>query len=891
MAQTSYGSITIVDITDIGEFSVYPKCNLPTTVIYSPDLGTYTPSWNTNYLEITPVAYYAGSQVSTNLSWVWEKQEGNGSRTTISNVSGVTEIAASGKLTVKTNYFSSSVAGQITFYITATYNDSTLGQSLVAEGQITFSKIQQGSSAKTAKITGDNIFKYNTNSAIVGSSSITLTGAVTNCSISSWQYYNTSNSTWTTYPNSSASSTLTVNESDSTFSNDKVTIKLVTNDNDTYDTFTIYKLRDGAAGTSVISAVLTNEDQMIAANSSGTPVSYSGAVSTVKVLMGGNDITSTSTITITGDPGIGFSSSKSDNSYDSNDTATVSSMTVAAGNIYFQCTGYAERADLNANTYVTNRYYTYSNNTYTKATGSYNSSLTYYEYYNLTKTFSLIKVQAGADATTFSIYNLNVDTLALNYNGSAYVPNNIVATAKETQIAPTGTTEDDFYGKFRITESYSNGTNDTITYTTTSSTEYTKPYTPTAGGNVSKILIELLDSSGNTVLDKQTIIVTKDGQDGDEGPQGPQGDPAYTIIIQNQAQVFPCTNSNYPVSDITIEIPFAAYKGTSRIAASIANTNLLGISPHSDSHAATTSADGLLKYIIPTSTQITNSNGSIDLVITCDGKTFHKSFNWTRSSAAKDGINGITLLLFTPDGTYFDNGTGTINVEAYLQDGSTDKTSNTTWTWYQWSSEGTSSGYVALGTSSSANAYYTNKTLTVKADAVDGYCSFKVKGTYGGKDYYQYISLVDKTDPIQITVFSTLGNQIVNGQGSGALYARVLRTDGVEIDPIGDKGITAGTTSPSGGVNGDYYILLNETNKTAILYYKNNGSWAVRANTATYEWTFRDSSNTPITNSTTLSTRFGNSYNSTTGKVTGKCLYIDKNTVDNKLTADVKVII
>ena len=45
MATTSYGSITIVDVTDIGEFSLYPTCDLPLSVVYSPDDNEYTPNW------------------------------------------------------------------------------------------------------------------------------------------------------------------------------------------------------------------------------------------------------------------------------------------------------------------------------------------------------------------------------------------------------------------------------------------------------------------------------------------------------------------------------------------------------------------------------------------------------------------------------------------------------------------------------------------------------------------------------------------------------------------------------------------------------------------------------------------------------------------------------
>ena len=47
MATTSYGSITIVDITDVGEFSVYPQANKAQTQIYDPDTNgdsAYTPN-------------------------------------------------------------------------------------------------------------------------------------------------------------------------------------------------------------------------------------------------------------------------------------------------------------------------------------------------------------------------------------------------------------------------------------------------------------------------------------------------------------------------------------------------------------------------------------------------------------------------------------------------------------------------------------------------------------------------------------------------------------------------------------------------------------------------------------------------------------------------------
>ena len=881
MATTiSYGSITIVDITDIGEFSVYPKCNLPTTVIYSPDSNTYTPNWQSSNLVITPVAYYAGEQQSSNITWVWERQEGTtGTRTTVVSGSNGETISANGTLTVSVNKFpQNSNYSQLTYFVTATYPNSVsqLGKDLVAEGQITFSKVEQGTSAKVARINGDNIIKYAGDGSIISpidsnqKSYLSLTGTVTNCSITGWKYK--SGSSWQTYPAKSSATpatypsgttgaTLNVYADDSTFSNDKVTIRLETNDNETYDEFTIYKLRDGAAGTSTITAILTNEDQMIPARADGTPINIaqSGATSQIKILRGGTDVTASenwSISAVSSDSSLTFNYS---NTSQTHDTVTVTGMgaSLQSGNIVF---------------------------TATRGSGSSQETLT--------KTFSLVKIKAGADAQTFTIYSLKINALALNLSGTVYTPSSFTASAEKTIVSTSSATTSAFDGKFRITESYGGGASDSITYTT-STTESSKQYSPSTT-SVTQILVELLDTAGSNVLDTQTVVITADGATGAQGPQGEAGADAISIIVGNEAEVIPCTNSNYPVATTTITIPFGAYKGTNRVAATVNRPQLLSISPKNTSTDATASSDGQLVYEIPTSKLISSASGLLNLTFTCEGQTFNKVFSWTRSSAAKNGTDGVTMLLFTPDGTLFDNGSGTLTVDGYLQSGATDVTSSATWKWFQYLPNTATPpvyDYRELPTSSSGNnAYYSGKTLTVLADAIDGYGSFKVTAAYGGKTYVQYISLTDKTDPIQVSLHSTLGEQIVNGQGAGAIYARVTR-NGEEVDPIGDTEINVGTANPSGGDNGDHYIKINETNKTAVLYYKDGGTWKVQPTEATYEWTFRKADNTPINDSATLSTRFGDSYDSATGKVTGKCIYIDKTTVVNKLTADVKVTV
>ena len=71
MAQITYGSITLVDITDSGQLSVYPTSNMPLSIIYDPDQNTYTPNWSSTNLTLTPVIYYNVREVNLYVK-VWK---------------------------------------------------------------------------------------------------------------------------------------------------------------------------------------------------------------------------------------------------------------------------------------------------------------------------------------------------------------------------------------------------------------------------------------------------------------------------------------------------------------------------------------------------------------------------------------------------------------------------------------------------------------------------------------------------------------------------------------------------------------------------------------------------------------------------------------------------
>ena len=165
MATTSYGSITIVDITDVGEFSVYPQANKAQTQIYNPDKSgdlAYTPDWhaNNNALIITPTAFYAGKNKTSVATYSWKKYI-NGVETSFTANEIVANTARHESLTVNANVLTISNP-VVTYEVKAEYSSSEFGETpLEAVGRIDFSLISQGSSVPSVRIVGENIFAYN----------------------------------------------------------------------------------------------------------------------------------------------------------------------------------------------------------------------------------------------------------------------------------------------------------------------------------------------------------------------------------------------------------------------------------------------------------------------------------------------------------------------------------------------------------------------------------------------------------------------------------------------------------------------------------------------------------------------------------------------------------
>lgn len=899
MATTSYGSITIVDITDVGDFSVYPQANKAQTQIYNPDQSgnlAYTPSWSgtNNELVITPVAFYAGKNKTSVATYSWKKYV-NGVETNFTVNEVVANTTRHESLTVNANILTVSNP-MVTYEVTAYYSSPEFGETpLEAVGRIDFSLISQGSSVASVNITGDNIFAYDAIGQLKasGSDPILLTATYYHVTAVGWKYK--SGSSWVTYPstyNGNIPTTTTGNtptlkvyaqQTDNgtssgnlIFVNDRLTIRYEgtdVNNQTIYDEFTIIKLRDGGM---IATATLTNDDQMIPADKDGHASSGAfGEATTTKITIydeNGNDDTSSWNIAISATAGLTYEKSTNGSSWSASSASgnnytyvKVTGMTdaVSTGSILFTCT---HQTDQTAP--------------------------------RIEKTFSLVKINAGQDGEDPEIYDMRSSVIAVNRaknadgTGGAYTPSSVTFTAYKTVGNTTSVYSNGFIRVF------ADGVVKNTSTTARSSVEYVM--STSAGAQVIRAVLYSENTFTNE-LASQSVTVTNDGN---KGANGQNGLGAINVVIDNEHSGLNCNANNQTSSSQSIVIHFTGYQGTTSRSTTISSPTLSGIS-YEDGGTTITSITGVVSgntitFTIPSGATLAASgsaelsfgvlgqhyNNSGTLVDDSSRTTITKLFTWNRNSAPAEAV---TVVMEYPNGQVYQNNTGTLTVKAIVYDGGfpISSSSNASYVWQQY--DGTIVGDDKYGTLKSG-ASASGNTLTVNASAVDSYASFRVTVTYptGGATYKAFASLIDKFDPLQVTVHSTIGTQIKNGQGYGALFVKV-REEGNEVDEI-PLNIEAVTATSQADANATYCILcVQPTSSTstdntvssrgsATLYKKTSGTWGAVSNyDCTYDWTYHD------INGNVLGT--GDRKPATSGK----CVYIDASLINSKITADVTV--
>lgn len=279
MAIIATGSKTIIDLSDGKSLSAYLGSNQPRTQILDVNSNTYAPDWTTTAgkLVITPVVYANQTAIALSdsaLSITWKRKEGSSSETALA--SG--ESVSGSILTVSANKLSAITSGLLTYIAYVTYTDPDNGLAINATTDITFALVKTGQNAKSAWISGEQVFKY-TAAGAVSPSQITMSANLQNVTMGKWQYKNSSGM-WTDYPTTSdnasiTGTTLIVKPTHAVFVGETATLRITTSDSSIGDTTSIYKVSDGAAGATggtgaaAVVAFLTNENITFAGNSSG----------------------------------------------------------------------------------------------------------------------------------------------------------------------------------------------------------------------------------------------------------------------------------------------------------------------------------------------------------------------------------------------------------------------------------------------------------------------------------------------------------------------------------------------------------------------------------------------------------------------------------------------
>ena len=544
MATTSYGKITIIDVTDVGNFSVYPYANGPNTQVYSEETNLWYPDWTTNNLVLTPVVTYAGQDKTTESTVNWYL------KTDLEH-----PITTGFDSTTKTLTINSNIPTANTYivYVVKAHYISETGAEVDAEGEITFNLLTQPSSIKNVNISGTNVIKYASDSSTPNPSTVTLTATLTGgtkITGDGWKYWN--GSAWApngnSYITTGSPSGLTVNDTQLTvtasydnsaayFNADVARFKYVahaTADNtDIYeDIFSVFQLRDGATGSQLVVMDLTNDDQLVPIDKNGTPQwSTIGdlASTTVHIYEGKNDITATSKV--------------------SNLKATLTNVTAELYNGTTKYTG-----TWNSGNNLPSGYYTI------KVTGFTNSATSGSVRFDATvnglnynKTFSLLGQTAGTDGKTPTIYTLefpSVPAYVNNPTGSAasqtlvdnwsYVPENLEIKAYKIETDENGvSTRSAYNGRVWYKPNIINGSPGTDnlewgsldlsngTGTLSAASKLIADYSP----YTFRLVAPTADNLPANIKDEESINIVSDGNIGNAGNNG---DDAINLLINNE---------------------------------------------------------------------------------------------------------------------------------------------------------------------------------------------------------------------------------------------------------------------------------------------------------------------------------------------------------------------
>ena len=785
-SKKAYGSITIYDLGDTDKLSVDIEYNQPRDIIYN--YVDYNPDFTREPLVLKPIVYLGSDQldIANIKEIIWKKQLNDGSIEIISDGIDISTY----NLTISENILNE-INRNIKYICEVSY------KALNASNSISFNLLIQPKPISSCSISGESIFLYDHEQNIKGSDTITLTAKLDDCTITEWQYKNNQGN-WLTIPSSENKNSIDIKAVDTYYVNDVAVIKALTTASGVYDIHQITKVRDGAAGADLLQVALSNEDIDVPCDKDGNLLegALNQASTSVKVYLGNQDITSVVNI--------------SDNIVESD-----------------------------VEGYFDNETKTYKITNLTGLTGKVEFTVSHEGEKTITKTFWVTKVYAGQDGKNPEIFYLHLNTTVINKTKEGnYTPDVIQARAYKT----VGSRQEDYSGYIKFysangTEINSNSSNDIV---------HIRSLNVSSVGDY-QYSIHLYDAQDSTkLLDSQTIIVVSDG---DKGDVGDKGDDSINAILGNIGEQIPCDKDGN-TTELIINIPFEAFKGTERIPCSASITGLISdelILNQSECKDSTTTAAGNIQIkVIKDKTLGNKKSGILDITLTTtdtDSPVVLTTlkFNWAKCMTGEDGASSPFLSIYTPDGNVINNGENSIKLVSRLIDG-VSEVSDYSIKWFEYDSE--NKQYSELPS--------TSKQLELDKDHINSFGLYKCIATYNDGEYEAYTQVYDKTDPLQVEIFSTIGDKITSKGSQGYLYAKVYR-NGLELDPL--QNLLIQSSPPANPAIGDVWYqtgvigsgLGKYTGDHGWISFQNDDItefiWTIIANDASQAETYTSSGN------------------------------------------------
>lgn len=149
--------------------------------------------------------------------------------------------------------------------------------------------------------------------------------------------------------------------------------------------------------------------------------------------------------------------------------------------------------------------------------------------------------------------------------------------------------------------------------------------------------------AGQTVRATQPIAVSRTGDTGgkgDKGEQGKAGTDSINVVCSNESELYPSNTSGNVTPAKSVTTKFTAYQGTTIVPCTVK----LPTAPSGMTISQTT-ANNIVTVTLTVSNNATLGNsatlsGTLDFEVTAGGRTFVKTFSWSKVKTGNTGATG-----------------------------------------------------------------------------------------------------------------------------------------------------------------------------------------------------------------------------------------------------------